>query len=102
MTLETALGKVSQDPSSECQWGFWLTSVYNIHNTCSLETINVLKRIPSAALARTILRSNHSSSSPNKFSWVLVDAEHGFISDGDYYEVLSATSSYGPRPYINI
>lgn len=39
-------------------------------------------RLPTAAGAKTILRS-----SAGGFSWVLVDAEHGLINDSNYYEV---------------
>lgn len=51
---------------------------------------DVIYRLPSAGAAKTILRST-SSFQPGGFSWVLIDAEHGLISDRDYYEVCSST-----------
>jgi 4-hydroxy-2-oxoheptanedioate aldolase len=43
------------------------------------------RRLPSAGVAKTILHG--ASGCSTKFSWVLVDAEHGLISDHHYYEV---------------
>lgn len=48
-------------------------------------TIGFENRLPSAAVAKTIIHG--SSGSSTKFSWILVDAEHGLISDHHYYEV---------------
>ncbi|CAK7199758.1 hypothetical protein SEUCBS139899_002441 [Sporothrix eucalyptigena] len=63
-------------------YGFWLT-------------------FPSSAVARTILRS--AATSPNgRYSWVLIDAEHGLISDKDYYELASAIAAEGASPIIRI
>lgn len=42
--------------------------------------------LPGAGVVKTILRSTVGSPDGG-FSWVLVDAEHGLISDKDYYEV---------------
>lgn len=81
MTFETPLGKALQGGPST-QFGFWLT-------------------LPSAPVARVLLRS--ASASPfNKFSWVLVDAEHGLISDKDYYELSTAIASEGASPIIRV
>lgn len=52
-------------------------------------------------MARTVLRS--AATSPNgRFSWVLIDAEHGLISDKDYYELTSAIAAEGASPIIRI
>ena len=56
---------------------------------------------PSSAVARTILRSA-ATSTVGKFSWVLIDAEHGLISDKDYYELAAAVASEGASPIIRI
>jgi 4-hydroxy-2-oxoheptanedioate aldolase len=47
--------------------------------------LTLVYSLPSAAVAKTILHG--ASGSSTKFSWVLVDAEHGLISDTHYYEV---------------
>lgn len=83
MSLTTAINSALKE-SDKTQFGFWLTSVLTWLQL--LQKAKLLCRIPSGALARTILRSN-ASASAIKFSWVLVDAEHGFITDSDYYEV---------------
>lgn len=44
------------------------------------------RSLPGAGVVKTILRSTVGSPDGG-FSWVLVDAEHGLISDKDYYEV---------------
>ncbi|EPE02222.1 dihydroxyhept-2-ene- -dioic acid aldolase [Ophiostoma piceae UAMH 11346] len=67
---------------SKTAYGFWLT-------------------FPSSAVARTILRSA-ATSTAGKFSWVLIDAEHGLISDKDYYELASAIAAEGASPIIRI
>ncbi|CAK7265825.1 hypothetical protein SEPCBS119000_001716 [Sporothrix epigloea] len=63
-------------------FGFWLT-------------------LPSSAVARTILRSV-STSRIGRYSWVLIDAEHGLISDKDYYELASAIAAEGASPIIRV
>jgi len=45
-----------------------------------------LGSFPSTALAKTMLNNG-------KFDWVLIDGEHGLISDKDYYDV-SERSDY--------
>lgn len=60
-----------------------------------------LIRYPSAAVAKTILRSASTSGS-GKFSWVLVDAEHGLISDRHYYDLTTAISAEGASPIIRL
>lgn len=37
-----------------------------------------------------------------RYSWVLIDAEHGLISDKDYYELASAIAAEGASPIIRI
>ncbi|GAA5874317.1 hypothetical protein JCM8547_007561 [Rhodosporidiobolus lusitaniae] len=56
--------------------GFWLT-------------------LPGTALARTIATAG-------KFQWALVDAEHGQITDKDYYELNNTLTSCGVSPIIRI
>ncbi|CAK7567710.1 MAG: hypothetical protein SEPTF4163_005678 [Sporothrix epigloea] len=63
-------------------FGFWLT-------------------FPSSAVARTILRSA-ATSHKGRYSWVLIDAEHGLISDRDYYELASAIAAEGASPIIRV
>lgn len=50
------------------------------------------RRLPSAAVAKTMLRSTAFSPSGG-FSWVLIDAEHGLITDHHYYEVRKWSSA---------
>lgn len=88
MPYSTAIRTSLDGPSTT--FGFWLTYV-----PCSIrpmipasvtELSNfIFNRLPSAAVAKTILHG--ASGSSTKFSWVLVDAEHGLISDHHYYEV---------------
>ncbi|GAD97194.1 4-hydroxy-2-oxovalerate aldolase [Paecilomyces variotii No. 5] len=66
---------------SSAAFGFWLT-------------------LPSAAVAKTILHG--ASGSSTKFSWVLVDAEHGLISDHHYYELSNAIGSEDASPIIRV
>lgn len=82
MSLNTPIRTALEGNST--QYGFWLTYVQ-----CELKNLSAdnCHRIPSAALAKGILRSNIASSSATKYSWVLVDGEHGLISDKEYYEV---------------
>ncbi|PYH84760.1 dihydroxyhept-2-ene-1,7-dioic acid aldolase [Aspergillus uvarum CBS 121591] len=61
--------------------GFWLT-------------------FPSAPLAKTILHRPFTEKS--KFSWVLIDAEHGLITDRDYYDLTNAVASEGAVPIIRV
>ncbi|ORY44660.1 Pyruvate/Phosphoenolpyruvate kinase-like domain-containing protein [Leucosporidium creatinivorum] len=51
--------------------------------------------LPGTALARTI------ATIPG-FNWFLVDAEHGQITDKDYYELNNAITSHGISPIIRI
>ncbi|ETS76804.1 hypothetical protein PFICI_12191 [Pestalotiopsis fici W106-1] len=81
MSFGTAIKK-TLDIGSNAAYGFWLT-------------------LPSAAVAKTILRS--CSTDPEAgFSWVLIDAEHGLISDKDYYELTNAIASEGASPLIRV
>ncbi|KAL3431189.1 Pyruvate/Phosphoenolpyruvate kinase-like domain-containing protein [Aspergillus tetrazonus] len=79
MALNTALNTALQ--TSKTAYGFWLT-------------------LPGAGVAKTILRS--TAQHANRFSWVLVDAEHGLISDKDYYELTNAVASEGASPIIRV
>ncbi|KXJ85734.1 Pyruvate/Phosphoenolpyruvate kinase-like domain-containing protein [Microdochium bolleyi] len=63
-------------------FGFWLT-------------------IPSAPVAKQFLRTTATHPSGG-FSWVLVDAEHGLISDQHYYDLCSAIAAEGASPIIRI
>lgn len=63
-------------PCGDCQVGTLREPITDVH---------ILHRLPSTAVAKTILHG--ASGSSTKFSWVLVDAEHGLISDHHYYEV---------------
>ncbi|KAH8655378.1 2,4-dihydroxyhept-2-ene-1,7-dioic acid aldolase [Xylariales sp. PMI_506] len=76
IALKTAL------KSQSTAYGFWLT-------------------LPGTALAKTILRA--ASTSPSgAFNWVLVDGEHGQISDKDYYDLVNAISAEGASPVIRV
>ncbi|KAL4986301.1 Pyruvate/Phosphoenolpyruvate kinase-like domain-containing protein [Aspergillus falconensis] len=79
MALNTALSTALQ--TGKTAYGFWLT-------------------LPGAGVAKTILRS--TAQHANRFSWVLVDAEHGLISDKDYYELTNAVASEGASPIIRV
>ncbi|KKK21354.1 hypothetical protein ARAM_002640 [Aspergillus rambellii] len=79
MALNTAIQTALTKPSSA--FGFWLT-------------------LPSTGVAKTILRS--TAQQPNRFSWVLVDAEHGLITDSDYYELTNAIGAEGASPLIRV
>ncbi|RTE77654.1 hypothetical protein BHE90_007882 [Fusarium euwallaceae] len=57
--------------------------------------------LPSSAIARSVLRSISFSPSPS-FDWVLIDAEHGLISEKDYYELTNAIASEGASPIIRV
>ncbi|KAJ5707809.1 hypothetical protein N7488_007610 [Penicillium malachiteum] len=61
-------------------FGFWLT-------------------LPSAAVTKTIL---HGTEPSTNLSWVLIDAEHGLISDHHYYELNNSIASEGASPIIRI
>ncbi|KAB8207719.1 Pyruvate/Phosphoenolpyruvate kinase-like domain-containing protein [Aspergillus parasiticus] len=76
VALRTSLARQST------AYGFWLT-------------------VPSAPVARTILRA--ATASPvEAFSWVLVDAEHGLITDRDYYDLTTAIAAEGASPIIRV
>ncbi|KAJ5723181.1 hypothetical protein N7488_001216 [Penicillium malachiteum] len=79
MSFTTAIKSSLQGPTPA--FGFWLT-------------------LPSAAVAKTILHG--SSGSKTSFSWVLVDAEHGLISDHHYYELVNAIGSENASPIIRV
>ncbi|KAI1846368.1 hypothetical protein JX265_011950 [Neoarthrinium moseri] len=80
MSFDTAITSALKEPSTK--YGFWLT-------------------LPSAGAAKTILRS--ASFAPGGgFSWVLVDAEHGLISDQHYYELANAIASEGASPIVRV
>ncbi|RDW64339.1 HpcH/HpaI aldolase family protein [Aspergillus mulundensis] len=79
MALNTALSTALQKGTTA--YGFWLT-------------------LPGAGVAKTILRS--TAQHANRFSWVLVDAEHGLISDKDYYELTNAVASEGASPIVRV
>ncbi|KAB8236630.1 Pyruvate/Phosphoenolpyruvate kinase-like domain-containing protein [Aspergillus alliaceus] len=80
MALNVALRSHFQRHSTA--YGFWLT-------------------VPSGAVARTLLRS--AAASPvEAFSWVLVDAEHGLITDRDYYELTTTVASEGASPIVRV
>ncbi|TRM65342.1 Pyruvate/Phosphoenolpyruvate kinase-like domain-containing protein [Schizophyllum amplum] len=51
--------------------------------------------LPSTAIARTIARTSG-------VTWMLVDAEHGLITDKDYYDLTNAIASCGVSPLIRI
>ncbi|KAJ5181297.1 Pyruvate/Phosphoenolpyruvate kinase [Penicillium cf. griseofulvum] len=63
-------------------YGFWLT-------------------LPSAPVAKTILRRSPEFTEGG-FSWVLVDAEHGLITDTHYYELTNAVGHEGASPIIRV
>ncbi|KAJ5692997.1 hypothetical protein N7462_002420 [Penicillium macrosclerotiorum] len=79
MPFTTAIRSTFQGPSKA--FGFWLT-------------------LPSAGVAKTIIHG--ASGSSTRFSWVLVDAEHGLISDHHYYELNNAIGSEGASPIIRV
>ncbi|KAJ6115690.1 hypothetical protein N7523_006107 [Penicillium sp. IBT 18751x] len=79
MSYTTAIQRSLKGPSPA--FGFWLT-------------------LPSAAVAKTIIHG--ASGSSTKFSWVLVDAEHGLISDSNYYELNNAIGSEDASPVIRV
>lgn len=79
MPFTTPVQSALKGPSAA--FGFWLT-------------------LPSAAVAKTIIHG--SSGSSTKFSWILVDAEHGLISDHHYYELNNAIGSEGVSPIIRV
>ncbi|KAL4928951.1 HpcH/HpaI aldolase family protein [Aspergillus undulatus] len=79
MALNTAIKSALK--TTKTAYGFWLT-------------------LPGAGVAKTILRS--TAQHENRFSWVLVDAEHGLISDKDYYELNNAIASEGASPIVRV
>jgi 4-hydroxy-2-oxoheptanedioate aldolase len=80
MSLQLPLRAALQNQSKA--YGFWLT-------------------LPSAPAARVILRGA-ATSSIGGFSWVLVDAEHGLITDREYYDLATAIGSEGASPIIRV
>ncbi|KIY52992.1 Phosphoenolpyruvate/pyruvate domain-containing protein [Fistulina hepatica ATCC 64428] len=50
---------------------------------------------PGAAVARTVART------PG-ITWALIDAEHGLITDSDYYNMVNAVAACGVSPIIRI
>jgi len=80
MSFTTAVRSTLQ--SQPTAFGFWLT-------------------LPGSGVVKTILRSN-AKSTAGRFSWVLIDAEHGLISDKDYYELNNAIASEGVTPIIRV
>lgn len=65
------------------------------NESCDLAA-NTFPSLPSAALARGIFRTNAASSSA-RYSWAVIDGEHGLIGDKDYYEVgYQQSLSWGP------
>ncbi|KAJ5386119.1 hypothetical protein N7509_008660 [Penicillium cosmopolitanum] len=79
MPFNTPVQSALKGPSAA--FGFWLT-------------------LPSAGVAKTIIHGASESSA--KFSWILVDAEHGLISDHHYYELNNAIGSEGVSPIIRV
>ncbi|VDB91531.1 unnamed protein product [Peniophora sp. CBMAI 1063] len=51
--------------------------------------------LPSTAIARSLALTKG-------ISWVLIDAEHGLISDPQYYDLANSISSAGASPLIRI
>ncbi|KAJ7097630.1 Pyruvate/Phosphoenolpyruvate kinase-like domain-containing protein [Mycena epipterygia] len=51
--------------------------------------------LPSTAIARTIANTEG-------VSWVLIDAEHGLITDVNYYDLTNAIASSGASPLIRV
>ncbi|GES60450.1 4-hydroxy-2-oxovalerate aldolase [Aspergillus terreus] len=80
MSLQLPLRAALQTQSKA--YGFWLT-------------------LPSAPAARVILRGA-ATSSIGGYSWVLVDAEHGLITDREYYDLATAIGSEGASPIIRV
>ncbi|KAI0160510.1 Pyruvate/Phosphoenolpyruvate kinase-like domain-containing protein [Xylariaceae sp. FL1272] len=67
--------------SGSTAFGFWLT-------------------LPSAVVARIVLRAGASVA--GGFKWVLVDGEHGLITDKDYFEIINAVSAEGASPLVRV
>ncbi|CRG86524.1 2,4-dihydroxyhept-2-ene-1,7-dioic acid aldolase [Talaromyces islandicus] len=80
MPFDTAIRSALQKDSPA--FGFWLC-------------------LNSAPAAKTFLRAGSQGASGG-FSWVLVDAEHGLITDRDYYELNNAIASEGASPIIRV
>lgn len=76
--------------------GFWLTYVSAYVSGVTL-AYHLWSRFPSTALAKTILNNGN-------FDWVLIDGEHGLISDKDYYDVSGCStpswSAESPLRYL--
>lgn len=63
--------------------GFWSTWVQTLSNESKNQVIGcwpVCCSLPGAATVATVL-------STGGFNWTLIDAEHGMITDKDYFEV---------------
>ncbi|EFX05914.1 dihydroxyhept-2-ene-1,7-dioic acid aldolase [Grosmannia clavigera kw1407] len=83
MAFDTPLtASLKPSATDKTSYGFWLT-------------------YPTAAVAKTILRSASTSGS-GRFSWVLVDAEHGLIADRHYYDLTTAIAAEGASPIIRV
>ncbi|GAA6038061.1 hypothetical protein JCM8097_007525 [Rhodosporidiobolus ruineniae] len=61
------------------------------------KALGMWQTLPGTALIRTVL-----TAVPGEFSWVLIDAEHGQITDKDYYELNNTITSCGSSPIIRI
>ncbi|KAJ0360702.1 hypothetical protein COL26b_013982 [Colletotrichum chrysophilum] len=72
-------------------FGFWLTFAEE-----KVIMFDAPNSIPSTAVAKTILRGDSGASVP--FTWTLVDAEHGLISDVHYYDVSRALRAFVAHP----
>ncbi|KGB77473.1 2,4-dihydroxyhept-2-ene-1,7-dioic acid aldolase [Cryptococcus deuterogattii R265] len=51
--------------------------------------------LPGAATVATVL-------STGGFNWTLIDAEHGMITDKDYFELVNTVTSHGASPIIRV
>ncbi|KAJ5729724.1 uncharacterized protein N7483_004232 [Penicillium malachiteum] len=79
-----------------------MSATTSIHSSlqCSAVAFGFWLPLPSSGVAKTILHG--PSGSLTKFSWVLVDAEHGLISDHHYYELCNAIGSENASPIIRV
>ncbi|OKL63154.1 hypothetical protein UA08_01609 [Talaromyces atroroseus] len=95
----------SHNSSERINNGIWLLAHVKSSSTPLLANQKKLtssqRRLPGAGVVKTILRSTVASPDGG-FSWVLVDAEHGLISDKDYYELNNAIGSEGASPIIRV
>lgn len=96
MPFNTSIRSALQKDSPA--FGFWLWYVFVVvflikilKTSDDYSTANLsISSLNNASAAKTFLRAG-SQSPTGGFSWVLVDAEHGLITDRDYYE------AYFPR-----